>query len=587
MHQNNLLPQNDLLQQVSHKTEEHEFYNPLPEGYQKGKTKYVVVCGTVMSGLGKGIFAASLAKLLQLKGLKVTCMKFDGYLNQDAGTLNPYRHGEVFVLDDGTESDMDLGTYERFLGISLTKHNYLTGGKIFSQILNHERQGNYLGRDVQFIPHVTGEIKRFVRTLAVNSGADIVFIEVGGTVGDIENNYFIEAMRELQYEEGRENLCHVALTYVLEPGFLGEQKSKAAQLGLRTLMAMGIQPDIIACRADREVVAKVREKISQSANVPFERVVSVHDCESIYLIPSLLEKAQLDLQTISHLRLQERIQENPIAREQWSTYVQKTLSIKEEKEKENEITVGMLGKYTALRDSYASIIKALEHAGTHLGVRVQQKWIDTTELSTERVAEELNDVQGIIVPGAFGSRGAEGKIQSIRYARENNVPFLGLCYGFQMAVIEYARNVCGLQEANTTEIEVSCTHPVIDILPEQKGIVTLGGNMRLGGHDVEIKSGSIAAELYGNISARERFRHRWECNPAYIQQLEANGLFFSGKAPGREIMQILELPREKHAYFVATQAHPEFTSQPLKPNPLYLGFVEACVKRLREEEKER
>ncbi|MDO8656661.1 MAG: CTP synthase, partial [Nanoarchaeota archaeon] len=379
MHQNNLLSQNDLLQQVSHKTEEHEFYNPLPEGYQKGKTKYVVVYGTVMSGLGKGIFAASLAKLLQLKGLKVTCMKFDGYLNQDAGTLNPYRHGEVFVLDDGTESDMDLGTYERFLGIPLTRNNYLTGGKIFSQILNRERQGNYLGRDVQFIPHVTGEIKRFVRTLAVDSGADVVFIEVGGTVGDIENNYFVEAMRELQYEEGRENLCQVALTYVLEPEFLGEQKSKAAQLGLRTLMAMGIQPDIIACRADREVVAKVREKISQSANVPFERVVSVHDCESIYLIPSLLEKSRLDMQTIAHLGLQEKIREDSAAREQWNEYVQKILTLKD------DVTVGILGKYTALRDSYASIIKALEHAGTHLGVKVQQKWIDTTELDTERV----------------------------------------------------------------------------------------------------------------------------------------------------------------------------------------------------------
>jgi len=567
--------QSRILQQVSHKTEEHEFYNPLPEGYQKGKTKYVVVYGTVMSGLGKGIFAASLAKLLQLKGLKVTCMKFDGYLNQDAGTLNPYRHGEVFVLDDGTESDMDLGTYERFLGIHLTKNNYLTGGKLFSQILNRERQGNYLGRDVQFIPHVTGEIKRFARTLAQTSGADIVFIEVGGTVGDIENNYFIEAMRELQYEEGKENLCQVALTYVLEPGFLGEQKSKAAQLGLRTLMAMGIQPDIIACRADREVVSKVREKISQSANVPFERVVSVHDCESIYLIPSLLEKAQLEMQTIGLLQLEKKVQDDSNLRQQWNGYVQKILTLTD------EVTIGMLGKYTALRDSYASIIKALEHAGTHLGVKVKQKWIDTTELEAEKIAEELKDVHGIIVPGAFGSRGAEGKIQSIKYAREQNIPFLGLCYGFQMAVIEYARNVCGLTSANTTEIDVSCAHPVIDILPEQKNILTLGGNMRLGGHDVEIKSGTLAAELYSGLSARERFRHRWECNPVYIQQLEEKGLIFSGKAPGREIMQILELPKEKHGFFLATQAHPEFTSQPLKPNPMYLGFVEACVKKVR------
>lgn len=560
---------NELLQGVAKKTEEHEFYNPLPEGYQKGKTKYVVVYGTVMSGLGKGIFAASLAKLLQLQGLRVTCMKFDGYLNQDAGTLNPYRHGEVFVLDDGTESDMDLGTYERFLGVSLTKDNYLTGGKLFSQILNRERQGSYLGRDVQFIPHVTGEIKRFVRCLALSSQADVVFIEVGGTVGDVENNYFIEAMRELQYEEGRENLCQVALTYVLEPGFLGEQKSKAAQLGLRTLMAQGIQPDIIACRADREVVSKVREKISQSANVPVERVVSVHDCESIYLIPSLLEKAKLNLQTISLLNLQHKGKEDLAAKEQWNFYVEKILHLKE------EVIIGMLGKYTALRDSYASIIKALEHAGTHLGVKVKQKWIDTTELQEEQVAQELKGVQGIVVPGAFGSRGAEGKIQSIRYARENKIPFLGLCYGFQMAVIEYARTVCGFSAANTTEIDAACPEPVIDLLPEQKAISSLGGNMRLGGHDIEIKPGTFAAALYTASSARERFRHRWECNPQYIRLLEEKGLIFSGKAPGREIMQILELQRNVHPFFLATQAHPEFTSQPLKPNPMYLGFVQA------------
>src|SRR3989338_5961888 len=284
---------NEILDEVAHKTEEHEFYNPLPEGYQKGRTKYIIVYGTVMSGLGKGIFAGSLAKLLQLKGLNTTLMKFDGYLNADAGTLNPFRHGEVFVLDDGTEGDMDLGTYERYLGLYLTKNNYLTGGKLFSQILNHERKGNYLGRDVQFIPHVTGEIKKFVRNLAHQSQADIVFVEVGGTVGDIENNYFIEAMRELQYEEGRDNVCTVALTYVLEPGFLGEQKSKAAQLGLRSLMALGIQPDIIACRCDTEVATKVREKISVFANVPVERVVSVHDSNSIYLIPSMLQEANL------------------------------------------------------------------------------------------------------------------------------------------------------------------------------------------------------------------------------------------------------------------------------------------------------
>ncbi len=567
---------NNILENVSKKTEEHEFYNPLPEGYEVGKTKYVVVYGTVMSGLGKGIFASSLAKLLQLKGLKVSIMKFDGYLNIDAGTLNPFRHGEVFVLDDGTEGDMDLGTYERFLDINLTKNNYLTGGKLFKQILDRERKGNYLGRDVQFIPHVTGEVKKFVRNLSMSSKADVVFIEIGGTVGDVENNYFIEAMRELSYEEGKENVCHMALTYVLNPGFLGEQKSKAAQLGLKTLMACGIQPDVIACRCENEVIQKVREKISVSANVPIERVVSAHDVKSIYLIPNMLEKSKLDEQTIDLLGLRSRVVQDYDTREKWENYVKNILNLNKENLSQ-EMVVGITGKYTSLRDSYASIIKALEHASTYLEINVKLKWIDTTDLNEKNVSEELNDVQGIIVPGAFGSRGSEGKINCIKYARENKLPYLGLCYGFQMAVIEFARNVCGLNDSNSTEIKKDCANPVIDILPEQKEIDSLGGNMCLGGHDIEIKEGTFAAELYGKDFARERFRHRWECNPNYILQLEENGLIFSGRASGREIMQILELSREVHPYFVGTQYHPEYTSKPLKPHPLYLGFLKAVL----------
>ena len=564
---------NDILESVAHKTEEHEFYNDLPAGYQKGKTKYVVVAGTVMSGLGKGIFAASLATLLQLQGLKATLMKFDGYLNVDAGTLNPYRHGEVFVLDDGTESDMDLGTYERYLHMDITKDNYLTGGKLFSRILSQERQGNYLGRDVQFIPHVTAEIKRFVRQLAVSSGADVVFVEVGGTTGDIENNYFLEAMRELKYEEGPGNVAMVALTYILQPGFLGEQKSKAAQLGLKTVMGLGLQPDIIACRCEQPVTRKTREKISIASNVPVERVVSVHDCDSIYVIPALLREAQLDEHTISLLGLQSRIHHDAEKEQQWEAYIQKTIA------PEHEITIGITGKYTALRDSYASIIKALEHAGTHLQSKVHLKWIDTTDIAKDTVAAALADVDGIIVPGAFGSRGAEGKINCIKYVRENKIPYLGLCFGFQMALIEYARNVCGLTGAHSTEIDKSCAHPVIDILPEQKTISGLGGNMRLGGHDVEIKPGTAAAQLYNLLLVRERFRHRWECNPAYITTFEEQGIIFSGKAPGREIMQILELPPEVHPYFMATQAHPEFISRPLQPHPLYVGLVKAGMER--------
>ncbi len=570
----------DILREVSKKTEENEFFNSVPENYVQGKTKFVVVSGTVMSGLGKGIFASSLAKLLQLKGLNVTLMKFDGYLNVDAGTLNPFRHGEVFVLDDGTESDMDIGTYERFLGKNLTKNNYLTGGKLFSKILSQERKGDYLGRDVQFIPHVTGEIKNFVRSLAMNSGADVVFVEIGGTVGDVENNYFIEAMRELSYEEGRQNVCQVALTYVLSPAFLGEQKSKAAQLGLKQLLALGVQPDIIACRCENVVTDKVREKISMAANVPFSRVVSVHDSESIYLIPKLLEKSKLDEQTIDLLGIRDRVNPDYEAREKWENYVFKT-----QHSERRELVIGVTGKYTSLRDSYASIIKALEHAATTEGVKTKLKWIDTSDLNEQEVAKELSDVDGIIVPGAFGSRGAEGKINCIKFARENKIPYLGLCYGFQMAVIEFARNVCGLSSANTTEIEANCQEPVIDILPEQKQISSLGGNMRLGGQDVEIKPGTRAEELYGKLSVRERFRHRWECNPDYLSKLQDNGLIYSGRAPGREIMQILELPKTIHPFFVGTQYHPEYLSRPLEPHPLYIGFIRAILTIFAEKDK--
>ncbi len=558
-----------LLEKVAHTTEENEFYKPIPQGYTVGKTKYIVVYGTVMSGLGKGIFAGSLAKLLQLQGISTTLMKFDGYLNADAGTLNPFRHGEVFVLDDGTESDMDLGTYERFLERDITKHNYLTGGKLFSTILNREREGSYLGRDVQFVPHVTGEIKHFVRTLAMSSGVQVVFVEVGGTVGDIENNYFIEAMRELEYEEGKENVIHVALTYVLEPGFLGEQKSKAAQLGLRELMAKGIQPQIIACRCDHEVTKKVREKISVSANVPMERVVSIHDCESVYLLPELLEKAKLHEQTINLLGLQNQVKPLKTEQEHWKQFVHTVLTL------QKEVTIGMMGKYTQLRDSYASILKALEHAGVAVGVKVNIKWVDTTELAEDAVIQALQGVDGIIVPGAFGSRGAEGKIACIKHVREKNIPYLGLCFGFQMALIEFARHVCGLQEANSGEIAPSCGQKVIDILPEQKEISTMGGNMRLGGHDVEVKKGTKAYHLYGKALVRERFRHRWECNPDYISAFEQKGIVFSGKAPGREIMQILELPN--HPFFIGTQFHPEYISRPLKPHPLYVGFLKAAM----------
>ncbi|MBN2313840.1 MAG: CTP synthase [Sedimentisphaerales bacterium] len=572
----------NLLASVSDISTESEFFSPVPKGYKRGKAKYVFVMGTVMSGLGKGIFSSCLAKLMQDKGLKVAPIKLEGYLNIDSGTLNPFRHGEVFVLDDGMECDMDLGTYERMLDQDLSKANFATSGQIFSSVLNKERHGDYLGRDVQMIPHVTGEVKLKLRELAMQSKADIVFIEIGGTVGDLENAYYIEAMRELAYEEGPDSSCFVALTYILEPKTLGEQKSKAAQLGIKQLMQCGIQPDIIACRAATAATDKVRQKISVYSNVPFERVISLPDTASIYMIPAMLREVGLDFEVARLLRIEDRInlRHERKAWAQWCDFMDKIGAA------ERDVTIGITGKYTSVRDSYASIINALEHAGIALGCDVKIKWIDTTDLTDENVSEALENVDGIIVPGGFGTRGAEGKITCIKYARENNLPYLGLCFGFQMAVIEFARNVCGLKNANSTEIEPKCSEPVIDILPEQKKIEGLGGNMRLGGRDIEIKAKTMAWELLGRKeTVRMRFRHRYEVDPRYIEQLEKAGLVFSGKAPDQPIMQILELP--SHPYFCGTQAHPCLTSRPLRPSPMFVGLVAAAMQKQNPQEKSR
>jgi CTP synthase len=536
--------------------------------------------GTVMSGLGKGIFSSCLAKLMQDKGLKVAPIKLEGYLNVDSGTLNPFRHGEVFVLDDGMECDMDLGTYERMLDQDLSKANFATSGQIFSSVLNKERHGDYLGRDVQMIPHVTGEVKLKLRELALESKADIVFVEIGGTVGDLENAYYIEAMRELAYEEGPNSSCFVALTYILEPKTLGEQKSKAAQLGIKQLMQCGIQPDIIACRAATAATDKVRQKISVYSNVPFERVISLPDTASIYMIPAMLREVGLDFEVARLLRIEDRInlRHERKAWAQWCDFTDKIGTAN------RKVTIGITGKYTSVRDSYASIINALEHAGIALGCDVKIKWIETTSLTDENVSEALDNVDGIIVPGGFGTRGAEGKIICIKYARENNLPYLGLCFGFQMAVIEFARNVCGLTDANSTEIEPDCSEPVIGVLPEQKKIEGFGGNMRLGGRDVEIKADTMAWELLGRKeTVRMRFRHRYEVDPRYIERLEKAGLVFSGKAPDQPIMQILELP--SHPYFCGTQAHPCLTSRPLRPHPMFVGLVAAAMQKQDPKEK--
>jgi CTP synthase len=564
----------DLLALIGRQQEETEFYTPMPQGYRRGQTKYVVVLGTVMSGLGKGIFSSSLAKLLQDKGLKVAPIKMEGYLNIDSGTLNPYRHGEVFVLDDGMETDMDLGTYERLLDQDLSAANFTTNGQMLSGVLKKEREGGYLGRDVQVIPHVVGEVKLKLRELAVKSQADVVFVEVGGTVGDYENMFYLEACRQLAYEEGENSTVFVALTYVLEPGALGEQKSKAAQLGIKRLMEVGVMPHIIACRAANPVKEKVREKISMYTNVPMRRVVSMHDVDSIYLVPDMLRDQGMDREVLTLLGVHDRVDQRheDKARAKWRWFVDRI------GKPENSVTIAVTGKYTSLRDAYASIIKAGEHCGVHLGVNVNFKWLDTTEIAPGNVVKRLGDVHGIIVPGGFGVRGTEGKIECIRYAREQQVPYLGLCLGFQMAVIEYARNVCNIKGANSTEFEPGCKFPVIDILPEQKKIEGLGGNMRLGGKDVEIKPDTLAAKLFDNASnIRLRFRHRYEVDPRFIPALEQGGMIFSGRHPHQPIMQILELPQSAHPFFIGTQAHPELTSRPLRPQPLFMGLVRAAM----------
>ncbi|MFO0784590.1 MAG: CTP synthase [Phycisphaerales bacterium] len=571
------------LAQFGTSDESTEAFSPAPPGYQPGRTKYVVVIGTVMSGLGKGIFSSSLAKLLKDKGVSVAPIKMEGYLNIDSGTLNPYRHGEVFVLEDGLETDMDLGTYERVLNQPLSRRNFVTAGQIYTEILERERRGGYLGRDVQMIPHVTGAVKMRLRELAMtgNNGkpCDVVFVEVGGTAGDYENGFYIEALRELAFEEGPENCCFVALTYILEPSILGEQKSKAAQLGIKRLMEAGVQPHLIACRAKNPVSEKVMQKISMFSNVPMRRMFSMHDRSSIYSIPDAMRAAGLDREILSLLDLHDRTDPVKEDRERkvWNVFTERLLA-----PRKHAIRMGVLGKYASLRDAYASIDKALEHCSAHLSTEIKLEWLDTSDVETAARAKELvTRFDGVIVPGGFGMRGVEGKIRCVEQARLNKVPFLGICLGFQVAVIEYARNVLGYKDAHSTEFDPASSHPVISELPEQKRIEgIMGGTMRLGAQDVLIEKDTLASFLFnGRNLVRERFRHRYEVDPAYIEALTGAGLVFSGRHPKHPIMQVLELPQAVHPYFIGGQFHPELTSRPLEPQPMFMGLVAAALHR--------
>lgn len=533
----------------------------VPQDYDED-TKYIIVTGGVLSGLGKGLVTASIGKLLKENGYNPIPLKIDGYINVDAGTMNPFEHGEVFVLDDGTEADMDLGTYERFLDRNLSGKNNMTTGKLYKKVIEKEREGEYLGKTVQMIPHVTGEIKEWMRSLAVEEQGDVVLVEIGGTVGDYENMIYLEAARQLEMEEGDEDVMFVHVTLVPYLETTGEQKTKPTQHSVKALREIGIEPDVIVGRAKERLERPVKEKISLFCNVPDRAVISNPNVENIYEVPLILEEEGLDRIIAENLSL-----ELGNGLSDWGDFVEST------KKANKKVKIGLAGKYTSVKYSYTSIFKALRHAAAYHSVKINVRQIETTDIEEGEIEldEALGDIDGLIVPGGFGKRGAEGKIKCIKYAREHGIPFLGLCYGMQLAVVEFARHVCGLKGANSTEVDPRTPYKLIDVLPSQKDLEKLGGTMRLGGQDVKIERGTLAYNCYGSTETRERFRHRYEVNPKYIPELEENGLVFSGKKPGSNIMQIMELP--SHKFFIGTQFHPEFTSRPRDPSPLFRDFI--------------
>jgi CTP synthase len=528
--------------------------------------RYVVVLGSLMSGLGKGILTSSIGKLLQSKGMNVTPIKFDGYLNVDCGTMNPYRHGEVFVLDDGTECDMDFGTYERYLNIDLTGKNSITGGKLFRNIIEKERRGGFLGRDVQIVPHLTDEIKDWVRKAGEAADADVVIVEVGGTVGDLENGYFLEAMRQFANEE---KVTFIQLTYV--PSLSeGEQKTKPTQHANKLILSMGIKPTMVVCRQQEPLTRDSREKIAMFCNVPESHVFDDPELETIYELPQILDKQGMTALLLSELGIDEKNEDL----KEWRAVVEKI------RNPGKEITVAITGKYTAVKDAYVSIKEALVHAGAANSAKVHIKWVETSDIETGKATakELLAGCDGVIVPGGFGSRGTEGKIACIKYARENKMPFLGLCYGLQMAVIEWAREKCSMEGANSTEIDPNTKYPVIDFLPEQRGIKDKGATMRLGAWECKVKKGTRAYDAYCKEDISERHRHRYEVNNAFVPKLVESGLVISGTSPDGNIVEMIEWP-EGYGFGVGTQAHPELKSRVERPAPLFVAFVGACLKK--------
>jgi CTP synthase len=524
-------------------------------------TKHVFVTGGVTSSLGKGITSASLGRLLKARGYRVVLQKLDPYLNVDPGTMNPFEHGEVFVTDDGGETDLDLGHYERFVGESLSRDSNVTTGAIYQSVIRKERRGDYLGATVQVIPHITNEIKARIRRLGQRDDVDVVITEVGGTVGDIESLPFLEAIRQVRKDVGEENTCYIHVTLVPYLNTSEELKTKPTQHSVAELRSRGILPEVIVVRSDRPVDESARRKISLFCDVASDAVINAVDVPNIYAVPLALHEAGLDVVVCRELRLDPP----PAELDDWEQMVSEMMT------PESDVTVGIVGKYVDLPDAYLSVVEALNHAGRMSRVKVDIRWIPADDVDGLLVDSYLEGLDGILVPGGFGIRGIEGKIQAIRYAREHGIPFLGLCLGLQCAVIEYSRNVLGLSSAHSSEFDPMTPDPVIDLMETQKDVSDKGGTMRLGLYPAKLREGSLARELYGDEIVYERHRHRWEVNNAYRNQLESAGLSMSGTSPDDRLVEFIELP--DHPYFIATQAHPELISRPDEPHPLFDGFV--------------
>ena len=536
--------------------------------------KYLFVTGGVMSGLGKGIITSSVAKLLQLSGVEVTCLKIDPYINFDAGTMNPYTHGEVFVTDDGGETDMDLGNYERFLNRDMTKANNVTTGQVYKKVIDDERRGRFLGKSVQIIPHITDEIKRRIRELGENENVDVLVVECGGTVGDIESQPFLEALRQMRMEEGSSRTLFLHVSLAPELAVVGEMKTKPTQHSVQEMRRIGIQPDILVIRGTRALPIEAKEKISLFTSVPVDSVISDPDVETIYQVPRLLEREGVLRPIQRQLGLRSRL-----SMAGWNAVADRFVDHVE------TVRIAMVGKYANLADSYVSVNQALSHAGAVNGANVRISWIESEEIEKDESKLDLMEgYDGIVLPQGFGSRGIEGKIAAANKARVSEIPFLGLCYGFQLASVSFARNVLGLKGANTTEADPATPHPIIDLLPEQREVSNLGGTMRLGGHDVYIKKSSRAYQIYRTVKIRERHRHRFEFNQNYLKRFEEKGMRYTAFSDNGRRAEILEL--EGHPFYMATQYHPEYISRPERPEPIYVAYVEACLKRARPASKE-